>query len=253
VVRLRFRDRFFSPKVARAVTSPTAILATGAAAAVGVVAFGPFGVLAGLLGYAARVGLAIPRGGRSERIDPFGVKEPWRTFVGDAVRARRRFDEAIGDMASGPLKDRLVEIGDRLDTGVEEIWNIAKRGQILADARRRLNPDQTRWEMNQVAPPGTEVAPGSTTEQTLRSLEAQIQTAERMDSVINGTLDRLRLLDARLDETVTRAVELSVDAAGSAAEVGGVGGLGADVDGLVTEMEALRQALDEADRAAPST
>ena len=37
------------------------------------------------------------------------------------------------------------------------------------------------------------------------------------------------------------------------ADIGGVSGLGADVDGLVTEMEALRQALDEADRASPAT
>ena len=251
-MRLSFRDRFFSPKVARAVTSPSAILATGAAAAVGVIAFGPIGVVAGLLGYAARVGLAIPRSERGARIDPFGVKEPWRKFVSDAVQARRRFDEAIRDMAKGPLKDRLLEIGGRLDTGVEEVWNIAKRAQIIADARRRLNPDQTRWEMAQVAPPGTTVAPGSTTDQTLRSLQAQLAAAERMDSVIGSAIDRLRLLDARLDETVTRAVELSVEASGSA-DIGGVSGLGADVDGLVTEMEALRQALEEADRASPAT
>jgi hypothetical protein len=252
VARLSFRDRFFSPKVARAVTSPSAIVATGAAAAVGVLAFGPFGVLAGLLGYAARVAIAIPRGGRSERIDPFGVKEPWRKFVSDAVQTRRRFDEAIRGMAKGPLRDRLVEIGGRLDTAVEEVWHIAKRGQIIADARRRLNPDQTRWEMSQVVPPGGWIEPGSTAEQTMKSLRAQLETAERMDSVIAATVDRLRLLDARLDETVTRAVELSVDSP-SSADVGGVSGLGADVDGLVTEMEALRQALDEADRAAPTT
>jgi hypothetical protein len=252
VARLRFRDRFYSPKVARAVTSPSAILATGVAAAAGALAFGPFGLLAGLVGYAARVGLAIPRGGRGPNIDPFGVTEPWRTFVGDALQARRRFDEAIGDMAPGPLKERLVEIGGRLDTGLEEIWNIAKRGQLLADARRRLKPDEARWEMGQLAPPGTTVAPGSTAEQTMRSLQAQVATADRMDRVITDTVDRLRLLDARLDETVTRAVELSVEAPGSTG-AGGVGGLGADVDGLVTEMEALRQALDEADRAAPGT
>jgi hypothetical protein len=250
-VRLSFRDRFFSPRVARAVTSPSAILATGATAAVGALAFGPLGLLAGLIGYAARVGLAIPRGGAGPRIDPFGVKDPWRQFVTDAVQARRRFDEAISDMAKGPLKERLVEIGGRLDEGVEEVWNIAKRGQVLADARRRLNPDQTRWEMNQVAPAGTTVAPGSTTEQTLQSLQAQLDSAQRMDSVIAATLDRLRLLDARVDETVTRAVELSVEASESA-DLGGVTGLGADVDGLVTEMESLRQALDEADRATPS-
>jgi hypothetical protein len=91
-VRLSFRDRFFSPKVAHAVTSPSAILATGATAAVGALAFGPIGLLAGLIGYAARVGIAIPRGGRGPRIDPFGVKDPWRRFVSDALSTRRRYD-----------------------------------------------------------------------------------------------------------------------------------------------------------------
>jgi hypothetical protein len=251
VARLRFRDRFFSPKVGGAVTSPSAMLATGAFAAAGVLAFGPIGLLAGLVGYAGRVALAIPRGGRGPNIDPFAVKEPWRSFVSDAVKARRRYDDAIEDMPAGPLQERLIEIGDRLDTGLEEVWNIAKRGQLLADARRHLKPDEARWEISQLAPPGTTIPTGSTAEQTMQSLRAQIAAADRMDKVIGEAIDRLRLLDARLDETVTRAVELSVESP-TATGASGVTGLGADVDGLVTEMEALRQALDEADRAAPS-
>ena len=212
-------------------------------------AFGPIGLLAGLVGYAGRVALAIPRNDRGPNIDPFAVKEPWRSFVNDAVKARRRYDDAIEDMQPGPLKERLVEIGGRLDTGLVEVWNIAKRGQIIADARRHMNPDEARWEMGQLAPPGTTITPGSTNEQTMASLQAQVAAAERMDKVIRDTIDRLRLLDARFDETVTRAVELSVD---SPATGTGIGGLGDDVDGMVTEMEALRQALDETDQASPS-
>jgi hypothetical protein len=249
VARLSFRDRFYTPKVARAVTSPSAILATGAFAAAGVLAFGPIGLLAGLVGYAGRVALAIPRNDKGPNIDAFAVKEPWRTFVSDAVKARRRYDDAIDDMPAGPLKERLVEIGGRLDTGLVEVWNIAKRGQVIADARRHLNPDEARWEMAQLAPPGTTIPPGSTAEQTMASLQAQVAAAERMDKVISDTVDRLRLLDARFDETVTRAVELSVDAPSGGTGGTGVGGLGQDVDGMVTEMEALRQALDETDQA----
>jgi hypothetical protein len=65
-----------------------------------------------------------------------------------------------------------------------------------------------------------------------------------MQAVSTDARDRLRLLDARLDELVARAVELSVSGSASA-----ITGLGDDVDSLVTEMEALRQALEEADRA----
>ena len=63
-----------------------------------------------------------------------------------------------------------------------------------------------------------------------------------MDEVILDTRDRLRLLNARLDEAVARAYELSVQAS----DVADLSGLGDDVDGLVLEMEALRQGLEEA-------
>jgi hypothetical protein len=62
-----------------------------------------------------------------------------------------------------------------------------------------------------------------------------------MDRLLVDTVDRLRLLDARMDETVTRAIELAVQADSP----DDLGGLGADVEGLVLDMEALRQALDE--------
>lgn len=241
--RLKFRDRFYTPRVAQAVTSPSAILATGVVGALGVLAFGPFGLLAGALGYAARVAFAIPRNEKTARIDPFGVGEPWRKFVSEALQSQRRFAEAIRGMAGGPLQERLVEIGGRLDTGVEEVWEIARRGHLLAQARKRLDPAAAQYELGQVVEENREHAwvEDSPVAQTARALQAQIDTAARMDGVIRDTVNRLRLMDARMDEMVTRAVELSVQAQSS----DDLGGLGADVDGLVTEMEALRQALDE--------
>ena len=73
---LSFRDRFFSPQVARAVTSPSGILAFGAGAAAGVLAVGvapvavPVAIGGGLLAYGVRVALALPRKGTGTRIDP---------------------------------------------------------------------------------------------------------------------------------------------------------------------------------------
>jgi hypothetical protein len=55
------------------------------------------------------------------------------------------------------------------------------------------------------------------------------------------------MLNARLDEAVARAIELSVHA-GSVDELNS---LGTDVQGVVDDMEALRQGLEEAGRAAP--
>ena len=51
----------------------------------------------------------------------------------------------------------------------------------------------------------------------------------------------MRLLNARLDEAATRTIELSVPGR-DAAELGM---LGRDVDDMVLDMEALRQAIEE--------
>ncbi len=70
-----------------------------------------------------------------------------------------------------------------------------------------------------------------------------MQSSDRMRAVSGDARDRLRLLDARLDELVARAVEVSVGSADS-------GTLSGDVDEIVNDLEALRQALEETDRAA---
>jgi len=250
-----FRDRFWSPPVARAVTAPGTILLAGLAAAVAAVATFPLSVpigiaaaaVAGGAAYSGRVLLAVPRGGpRGDRPDPFAVQEPWRRFVSDALAARRRFDDAVRAMAAGPLRDQLAAIADRLDDGVDEVWRIARQGDTLVAARRRIDLDTARAELAQVeAQAGERWAQGSRLQQTAEALRAQVASGERMEAVIADAVDRLRLLDARLDETVTRAIELSTEAATGRS----AGRLEGDVDGIVSEMEALRLALDEADRA----
>jgi hypothetical protein len=64
-----------------------------------------------------------------------------------------------------------------------------------------------------------------------------------MIDAVQDARTQLRLLDARLDEAVTRAVELSLRSAGDA----DVSGLGSDVESLVQDMEALRAALEDVD------
>ena len=79
----------------------------------------------------------------------------------------------------------------------------------------------------------------------VEALEAQLDAARRLDGLIGGADAKLRLLDARMAEAVARAIELSAPA-GDDAVLGPLGAdLGADVDEVVTEMELLRQALDE--------
>jgi hypothetical protein len=247
-----FRDRFFTRKVSRAITAPGSILTFGAATAVGIVATAPLslpalgilgvGALFGSAAYGAKVLFAMPPKAKGQQIDPFGVNEPWRRFVAEALQARARFEQSIATMKAGPLRETLDDIGDRLQDAVDECWRVARRGQAVADARSLINVEGTRYELGQMQERASEPwAAGSTLARTVEALEAQVASAERMDRLLVDTVDRLRLLDARMDETVTRAIELAVQADSP----DDLGGLGADVEGLVLDMEALRQALDE--------
>lgn len=244
-----FRDRFWSPPVARAVTAPGSILLAGGAAAVGIVATAPLslplgvlaGIVAGGLAYGGRVLAAVPRDTGTPRLDPFAVDEPWRRFVIDAQAARRRFDEAVRTMDRGPVRDRLVEIGERLDDGLAETWRVARRGHNLTAARAGIDDAGIAAELAEAERiAGTSADPRAI--RTVEALRAQLGSAERMDAVIADTVSTLRLLDARLDEAVTRAIELS----SGGTDVAHASVVDGEVDGIVGEMEALRTALEEA-------
>jgi hypothetical protein len=246
-VALSLRDRFFTPQVARAITSPSAIVATGAGAAIGLVAVGGGGgIVAAVVGavvlFAGRVGLAIPRGGR-EHIDPFRLGEPWRRLVQDAQSAKAQFAGAVRRARSGPLRDRLAGIDQQLDDGVSECWRVAQAGHALSDARKRVDVAAAQRELDEVQRAGYA---NETTAGTVAAIEAQIASARRMDTTIAETRDRLRLLNARLDEAVTRAIELSVSTASDAQ----LASVGDDVSSITLEMEALRQGLEATDAAA---
>ena len=77
---------------------------------------------------------------------------------------------------------------------------------------------------------------------TMQALSAQVDSARRLETIANDARDHLRMLDAKFDELVARAVEVSVGAGDSNL-------LGNDVDELVSELESLRVALDETNRA----
>lgn len=244
MARLSLRDRFFTPPVARAMTSPAGILALGAGISLGVLTGGGAiaAAIGGLAAYAARVGLAIPRQAGEDRIDPFTLSEPWRHYVQDALQAHGRFQDAVRAAREGPTRERLQQIDDRVETGVRAVWRIARRGHDLVDARRRLDPEAIRAEIAATEANASQPwASGSTLQRTLEALRAQLSTVERLERVIADADSRLRLLNARLDETAARTIELSVHVDDSAE----LGGLGHDVDQMVDEMEALRLAIEE--------
>jgi hypothetical protein len=81
---------------------------------------------------------------RRERIDPFTLGEPWRLRVREALRAQSRYREALERTADGPLKERLADIGRRIDAGVDECWRIANQGDAISAGMRAVRLGEVR-------------------------------------------------------------------------------------------------------------
>jgi hypothetical protein len=243
----KFRDRFFTPKVARAMLSPSGIVLAGGAAAVAIVAGGGLlAVPAAVVAWGARVFAAIPKNARTARIDPFVLSEPWRSYVMGAQGSKLRFDRIVGGTKDGPIKERLVGLSDRLDSGIEDCWRVASRGDEIDDALKHLSTAEAQLELSRLQQQIGRRQPSTAEASTVQALESQLATAARMRGVSEDANARLRLLDARLDELVAKAVEVSVGAGDS-------GWLSDEVDGVVGDLEALRLALEDTNNAAAQT
>ncbi len=239
------RDRFFTPRVARAIISPSGMLIAGGAAALTILAGGGLlAIPAAIAGWGARVTAAMVRGGTAgERVDPYMLGEPWKNYVLGAQTAKLRFDRTVAKTRPGPIRDRLASLSTRLDAGIADCWRVARQGNEI---ERALDNLSTREAGEQLAAITAELAgrqPSAAQASTIASLQAQLASAARMEHVWQETNDRLRLLDARLDELVAKAVEVSVGAGDSS-------WLSEEVDTVVTELEALRLALEDTDSAA---
>jgi hypothetical protein len=243
-----FRDRFYTPRVARAIMSPLGIVLFGAVTAGAVLVGAPLALAAGagVLAWGGNVARSVPRDARPHQADTTRLGEPWKTYASDAEDAKRRFDDVVATMTPGPLRDRLAELANRLDDGVAESGRIATRGNALTAAAGRIDEAGAQAKLAELTAQHAGRDLSATTAETMRSLEAQIATDRRIKSAAEQADARLRRLDAWLDELVARAVEVSL---GTADEPG----LESEVDDLVTELEALRRALDETDRAAGAT
>ncbi|MFN2502850.1 MAG: hypothetical protein ABR540_01205 [Acidimicrobiales bacterium] len=243
-----------TPAMARAIMSPGGILLAGAGASAAILAGAalPAAAVVGALCWAGKITVAVARRPRPERIEPFALQDPWRTLVKKAQSTGRRFEDAVAQTEPGPLRERLAEVGDRVDTAIREAWAIAKRGHALDRAVSNLGIADIRTQLAQAERGlrriGGASGSGGEGDAIARSLRNQLESAERLAQVADDARDRLRRLNAQLDESVARAVELSL----SAADVAALQPLGSDVEGLVGELESLRQALEETEGGRPA-
>ena len=232
------RDRFSSPRTARAILSWRILLGVGVGAAA-VVAGLPVlvGIGVGVAVYAGAVAAAMPRRATRPTIDPFTVGEPWRQLVQRTQASGRTLRETATRTAAGPLRDTLDAIVEQVDRGIAEAWAIARQGDEIDDTVRRLDPAGLRSRLATAERHASE-GPGPDTDAAVASIRRQLETAVRLQEQSEDTAAALRLTQTQLDELVARASELHVGEVDTDA-------YRRDVDDLVVRLEALHQAVEE--------
>jgi hypothetical protein len=197
-------------------------------------------VAAVLIAVAAFGLLRSMRGDSTAKIDPFGVSEPWRQFVSGAQRSGTKLHSTVDAAADGPLKTRMEAMVERFDQGLQETWRIAQRGDQIDETVRRLDPTALRSKLESLIA-RRESTPTADLEAAISSVESQLASSDRLKAESGRTADTLRLAQTRLDELVSRAAEVAIGA-------GDTDRYEHDVDDLVIELEALRQAVEETNR-----
>lgn len=232
------RDRFYTATTARAILSWRLLLGAAAGLVAGLIGVPWWGaVVVGLGVYVAAVALAMPKRAPTVRLDPFALSEPWRQFVQSAQRSKRQLADTVRTAREGPLRDRLQGIVDRLDGAIVESWQIARRGDEIDSVVKGLDPTRLRSRLDTLTTRAT-ATPSDDLSAAITSVESQLASADRLKQLSASTADRLRLSQARLDELVSRAAEVSIGASDTA-------DFASDVDDLVLELEALRLAVQE--------
>jgi uncharacterized protein YqgV (UPF0045/DUF77 family) len=244
------KHRLLDRRVVDAMFSPSGIVLAGAGAAIGLVAGLPVIAAAaiGAVAWVGRVAFAVPKKERGAKIDPFKLGPGWREAAVGALQAKARFDQAVRSMQEGAIKARLTSMGTDIQRSVDEVWRIASHGNQIDGARASLatDVDLARRDLATLQAQRGQGQLNPSLERTMEALESQIATAQRLDRVSAESRDQLRLLDARLDELVARAIELSLGSGGDAT------GLTADAEDLVKDMERLRVAVEETSRIGPT-
>lgn len=228
---------------ASAIMSPRGILLAGLGAAVAILGGAglPAGLGIGACLWGANGLLSLRKYLHLGGIDPFAVGDPWRTLMIHAQQAQRRFDATLKKTKSPGLRERLSLMQNKIQEGVSSAWEVARRGDELQAAVSALRAERVEEKLARL---DQELQSNPSREELVaarESVQRQLDSQNRLSERVQETHDKLTLLGAHLDESVTKSIELSVTGS-DAAELSGVQD---DLDNLVVELEALRQATAE--------
>lgn len=249
------------PSVVRAAVSPTAVAVTAAGVGIGVLDHSV--ILAVVLGagaWAGRMVAAVIARARRERqaqphpaqLDPWSVPEPWRQLVQQASGVQTRFDQTLRDWPAGPLKDRLSYLQPQVYAGMAQVASVAKRGAAISGwsggvpapgrvSGKALSAELRRVEADRQQVSGRSPEREAALARTEEAIAAQLRAVRSAEDAAGLVHDRLRVLVANLDQTVTSMLVLGIGEAEAGADA-----VQATLETLTDEVTALHRGLTDA-------
>ena len=232
-----------SVAVARVVVGPSALIGAGIGVGIGFLAGLPLAATISLAVFGWLVGLTGAVSVRWWRrqplvtIDPIAVVEPWRSLVRDALGARQRFDQIVGQWPQGPLHDRLVGAGQAVHGATDEVWRVAQLGSSMASADMYVPQELTR-RMQTIQRFPAPVGAGGASYDEEAALAQQLQAIRRRQETTTRVELHVRRVVTQLNVAVTDLAGLALgsDASLTAFDT---------IDQLTHELGSLQQAMGE--------
>ena len=188
---------------------------------------------------------AEPTGPPTPIVDLGAVSAAWRPAVAQALDARDRFERIASRVPAGPLRQRLDDLGARIDSGVAAAHGLAQRAAAHEATLADLRPDAVTARVKDArrAVSTAEAAGRDATVEraTLDALLAQHAATMRVWDAVDDTRDRLAVVNQRLEEAVVHAAAVST---GGTIDDPALARVEADLASAGDELAALGRALD---------
>jgi hypothetical protein len=157
-----------------------------------------------------------------------------RDELDGAVGAYRRWQMVTASLEAGPLTERLAVLGGQVQAGVLELYALAVRVGEVEQVLAALDPEQATAAYKAARRRAADGHPPP----EMEALEARFMSVQRLANLVADAEEQLRVVDARLLAAVASGAELAVTA-----DPRGLATMGADLEGVLTQLSAAREAL----------
>lgn len=223
-------------------------LAGGMAFAVGIFPPAAIGIGAAVLGAKVLAG-SFSKGGRKraakrrDRRLPVITRTPEAAWLHRAEQAVDQFHDIAFSAEEGPIADRVRTFGVQTDESIASLQRLAGQASAVRLAIARVDPRRLQYERDRLMHEPTIGDPAvvAERERSLRSVQAQLETYQRLAITLTTLLARLESGALGIEGLVARLAEVVALADASGTSTGGA----SQVDELAQELEGLRAGLVE--------